>query len=183
MKRTFKFISVFIFLIGCTLFAKQEIITAAIAKGNVIINAPKESVWEVISNLESVHLFDPEVKNSFYISNNRKGVGTSRQCDLSKGYVKERVTKWDEGNSMAIEVYENKAMPIMKSIIAEYNLENFGIKTIVTMTMRYKLKGGPLGSIFGFFMRGMVKKKIIKRHLEGLKHYTEEISSNIATIY
>ena len=47
--------------------------------GHIVINAPKEKVWEVISDLGAISVWHPGVANSYYTSKQREGVGAARR--------------------------------------------------------------------------------------------------------
>ncbi len=49
------------------------------------INAPKQKVWAIIADLGAVQNFHPDVQKSYYSSENQKGLGTSRVCELPNG--------------------------------------------------------------------------------------------------
>ena len=111
--------------------------------GETTINKPKASVWEVLSNLETVQRYDSGVSKAFYVSEELEGVGAARHCDLPDGtYVRERIVDWREGEGYTINVYEDGTEFPMSDQTAEFTLQDSADGTRVTMTYRYSLKPG-----------------------------------------
>ena len=76
--------------------------------GETMINASKPRVWEALSNLATVQDYDSAIVSSFYVSDQREGVGASRQCDLPDGsYIRERIVDWRDGDGYTLTVYED----------------------------------------------------------------------------
>ena len=111
--------------------------------GETTIDSPKASVWEVLSDLETVQSYDSGVTKAFYVSKEREGVGAARHCDLPDGtYVRERIVDWREGEGYTINVYDDGTEFPMSDQTAEFTLQDSGEGTRVTMTYRYSLKSG-----------------------------------------
>lgn len=108
----------------------------------VEIAAPKEKVWAILSDLQSIQNYDPGVTNAYYISDTKEGVGAARHCDLEVGgYVKERAIEWNAGDSYSIEVYEGgEAFAPFEKQEARFVLQGEGNATNVTMDLEWELK-------------------------------------------
>jgi len=143
---------------------------AMIIKKNKI-NASKEEVWNIISDIGAIQNFNPNVSKSFYTSEIKEGIGASRHCDLlPMGKVEERVVSWKDGEEFTIEIYESKSMPFLGE--GKFILKEEGGKTNVTMSLTYRMKGGFLGALMAVFMKGRISKAM-EDTLAGLKHHIE----------
>ena len=97
------------------------------------IAAPVHTVWAKLADLPAVQDYSPSVASSNWTSEAREGVGVSGHCDLQNpsGYVEERVTTWDSGKAMTIEIYESNAP--LKSAFAYFTLTPDGEGTVVDL--------------------------------------------------
>lgn len=70
---------------------------------HIKINAPKEQVWAVLSDLGSIYKWNPGVAHSYSTSESNGCEGATRHCDIKtplKGYLEERAFDWREGESL-----------------------------------------------------------------------------------
>ena len=107
-------------------------------------NCPPERVWALLSDLEAVQRYNPTVRAAAVQGTRRTGVGAERSCDLvPKGRVVERVTHWEDGRAVGIEVAESDwPIHFMRWIT---RVEPAGSSTLITQSLEYKVKFGPLG--------------------------------------
>ena len=140
---------------------------------DIQINAPKEKVWEILSNMETVQNYDPMVINAFYTSDIKEGVGASRQCDLPEGgYVKERITAWNLDEGYSLKVYEDSEPDSpLENQVAHFALAENEQGTKVTMTFEYNLKADV--PVDPQEMEQMWAEEALPGILAGLKHYIE----------
>src|SRR5262245_61730331 len=69
---------------------------------------PPERVWAVLADLVAVEHYNPTVSAARFRGTRRSGVGAERECDLRpNGRVVERVTTWEDGAALGIEVVES----------------------------------------------------------------------------
>src|SRR5262245_65683518 len=69
---------------------------------------PPERIWALLADLEAVERYNPGVKRAAIEGSQRSGVGARRSCELvPKGRVIERVTDWDDGRAVGLEVVES----------------------------------------------------------------------------
>jgi ligand-binding SRPBCC domain-containing protein len=117
---------------------------------------PPESVWAVLADLEAVQHYNPTVQTAAVRGPRRTGVGAERVCDLlPKGRVVERVTLWESGQAVGLEVAESD-WPI-RFMNWVTRIEPKGGGTLITQNLEYALKFGPVG--------WLLDKLVMKRKL------------------
>ena len=142
----------------------------------VEIAAPREKVWAILSDLQSIQHYDPGVTNAYYISDAKEGVGAARHCDLQVGgYVKERATEWNAGNSYSIEVYEGgEAFAPFERQAARFVLQSAVDATTVTMELDWELK--PEAADAAREIANQMPE-LLEGTLTGLKSYAERTTN------
>ncbi len=139
---------------------------------SVRIEAPKERVWEVLSDLGSIYKWNPGIAHSHTTSDEARGENAMRQCDLADGgFLRERAFNWSEGEGFTIEVYET-SLPLKESFI-DFRATAAGDGTIVRLKMDYKLKFGPVGVLLDAAFAGRQARNGMAELLGGLKDYVE----------
>jgi len=86
--------------------------------------------------------------------------------------AEEKITDWNEGESLTIEVYEFKKMPGIKSISATFKVRTENNKTVLRADLSYEMKN----VFFDMMNSRMMKKMNIKNWnsvLAGHKKYIE----------
>jgi Polyketide cyclase / dehydrase and lipid transport len=138
----------------------------------IIINSAPEKVWKVLADLEAVQHYNRNVLKARYISSNREGIGASRECDVKpKGKVKERVTGWDPGRSMTLELYESD-WPV-RNMHWTTELRSESGSTKVSQRLFYEPKG-----LVGAILNVLILKHMMNKNLSevflNLKQYVEK---------
>jgi ligand-binding SRPBCC domain-containing protein len=107
-------------------------------------NCPPTTVWALLSDLEAVQRYNPAVSAAVVEGVQRTGVGARRTCTLlPKGRVVERVTHWEEGSALGLEVIESDwPMHFMRWVT---RIEPRDGVTRITQDLEYKIKFGILG--------------------------------------
>lgn len=120
-------------------------------------NCPPEQVWALLSDLEAVQRYNPTVRSATVQGARRTGVGAERTCQLvPKGRVVERVTHWEDGRAVGLEVAESDwPIHFMRWIT---RLEPTGASTRITQSLEYEVKFGPLGWLLDNLV---MKRKLI----------------------
>ena len=110
----------------------------------IYANCDPERVWAVLSDLESVAHYNPTVRSANVLGPQTTGVGAKRSCSLiPKGTVVERVTHWQPGAQLGLEVAESDwPVHFMRWVTRVEAAEG---RTRITQTLSYKVKFGPLG--------------------------------------
>ena len=115
-----------------------------------------ERVWALLSDLEAVALYNPTVRHASVVGQQRSGVGAERSCDLApKGRVVERVTHWEEGRALGLEVAESDWPIHYMRWTTRVDAARTG--SVITQSLEYSVKFGPLGWILD---RLMMKRKL-----------------------
>lgn len=137
------------------------------------IQAPPEKVFAILSDLEAVQHYNPAVKQAKYISQQKQGAGAARVCDLGKdGQIKERVTDWQAGKYITMELYESP-WPI-KHMRWKTMVKPNGEGTLLSQTMDYQMKFGFLGSLMDSMMMKNKMDKTLVEVFTSLKTYAEQ---------
>ncbi len=107
-------------------------------------NCPPDKVWALLADLEAVQRYNPGVRTATIEGGQRTGVGAKRACVLvPKGRVVERVTHWEDGRALGLEVTASDwPIHFMRWVT---RLEAQGGATRITQELEYKVKFGPLG--------------------------------------
>jgi len=117
---------------------------------------PTEHVWAVLADLEAVRHYNPTVRTAAVRGARRAGIGAERVCDLvPKGRVLERVTHWEDGREVGLEVAESD-WPI-RFMHWVTRIEPKGGGSLISQNLEYQLKFGPLG--------WLLDKLVMKRKL------------------
>lgn len=143
--------------------------------GSVRINAPKDKVWEILSDFGGVINYNPGLSNSYSTSENNQGVGATRHCDLlPMGSIEERILEWNEGSDYLVDIYQfNGPTPPVKNALGRLSVETDGNETVASMELTYEMKLGFIGNA----MKGLVLdgqyQKAVNGILQGLKYHVE----------
>ncbi len=145
--------------------------------GEILIEASKEKVWEVVADFGNVYLWSPVVVHSRSTSDVRDGIGATRHCDLtiSKASIEERVVDWVENERLRVEIFDGRRTPPFKEAWGEFTLEEIpdGGGTLTRLHLHYELKGGILGGVIDRLMVRRPYGKGLKLALAGLKYRVE----------
>jgi ligand-binding SRPBCC domain-containing protein len=119
-------------------------------------NCPPARVWALLSDLEAVQTYNPTVRAAAVQGSQRAGVGATRACDLKpNGRVVERVTHWEDGRAVGLEVAESDwPIHFMRWVT---RLEPDGGGTRIKQELEYQVKFGPAGWLLD---RLVMKRKL-----------------------
>ena len=135
------------------------------------VRAPLSRVWETIADVGTIAEWHPGVERSPVLSAHRTGLGAVRRVELYDGTSSvEEVTSLDEGRSLTVTMSEH-SMPLSRGA-ATFEVEADGDeRTLVTMTMDYEMKYGPLGWLMNAVMLRPIIGKLLASVLSGLDHH------------
>lgn len=134
---------------------------------------PPEQIWALLGDLEAVQRYNPGVRRSAIEGAQRTGVGACRSCELvPKGRVVERVTHWEEGRAVGLELAEHEWPVHFMRWVTRIEPDDRG--TRITQALEYQVKFGPIGWVLD---RMVMKRKLtatldavfasLVRHAEG----------------
>jgi ribosome-associated toxin RatA of RatAB toxin-antitoxin module len=140
----------------------------------IIINAPVEKIWKVLSNLEELEKYDPAVNKSVLLTAERSGLGASRKVDMKDGknWFEEKVIAWKPNETLTYQLTAC-SFPI-HGLKHSYSFRGNGSQTKVQQVMEYKIKFGLFGKLLDKLMIRKQTDSGIKKFLGGLKHYVEK---------
>jgi hypothetical protein len=107
-------------------------------------NCPPGRIWALLADLEAVERYNPGVRAATIVGDQRTGVGAMRTCELRpKGRVVERVTHWQDGRALGLEVAESDwPIHFMRWVT---HIEPHRGGTRITQELEYRVKFGPFG--------------------------------------
>lgn len=122
----------------------------------ILAACPPEHVWALLADLEAVQFYNPGVRVAAIEGAKRSGVGARRSCDLlPKGRVVERVTHWEDGRAVGLELDEHDwPVDFMRWVT---RIEPLGGGTRITQSLEYQVKFGPVGWLLD---RVVMKRKM-----------------------
>ena len=151
----------------------NETTNATHLSGSVIINAPREEVWDTVKYIEDIADFHPLVNES-RLTNSLEGVGAKRYCALKPmGAMEEQVTEWCEGEGFTMQVVGGKMLPPYDFMIGKLVLESLENRTQATFTFSYRLKFGLLGRMMNKLLVKPQFRGAPVKYVKGLKAYVE----------
>ena len=138
------------------------------------INAPKEKVWKAIAKFGDICHASPGVLKSHVTSEQQEGVGATRHCDFAMmgATAEEKITEWNEGESLKIEVTELKKMPGIKTMTADFTVSQKGDNAVLRASLDYSMKN-PFFDIMNSLMMKRMNTKTWNSVLAGHKKYIE----------
>jgi ligand-binding SRPBCC domain-containing protein len=136
---------------------------------------PPEAVWKLLGDIEAVQHYNPGISAARIEGALRSGIGATRSCDLRpSGRVVERVTHWEEGRAVGLEVAESDWPIHFMNWITRIEPAQGG--TLISQDLRYQVKFGPLGWLLdSLVMRRRMRKSLdaifasLARHAEATR--------------
>ncbi len=140
----------------------------------IVINAPTEKVWNILTNLELLEQYDPTVKKSTLISTEKTGLGAKRKVLMldGKNWFDEKITDFKINKALTFQLTDC-SFPI-KGLKHSYTFEVVGGQTKVQQVMEYTVKFGLLGKLLDSLMIRKQSDSGIKKFFDGLKRYAEK---------
>ena len=134
------------------------------------IEANKEQVWKVLSDISNVNLWVAPIISANCEGDIERGIGAVRICKLKGNMtIKEKWVEWDEGNSFT---YYAEEIALIKSANNKWTVKSDKGKTLIITESNVILKGGILGKILESLMY-LVSKKMGAESLAALKYLVE----------
>jgi hypothetical protein len=121
-------------------------------------NCPAERVWEALADLEAVARYNPSVRSANIHGEQRTGVGAKRDCELApSGRVLERVTVWEPGRAVGLEVVESDWPIHFMRWVTRVDASEGGC--VIRQDLEYEVKFGALGRLLD---RWMMKRRLTR---------------------
>lgn len=138
--------------------------------------ASPQSVWALLSDFANIDFFNPNLKNSFLISDKDApvGIGTKRQCDLTDGknYIQEEIIEWQEGEYYTVDIY-NGTLPVQNSKTKLGVMPQATGGSQVYMEFSYDPKFGLLGKIMNVVVLKYMMSRLLQKVVDGLAEKAE----------
>ncbi|SFC71375.1 SRPBCC family protein [Pseudoalteromonas denitrificans] len=129
-------------------------------KSKVVINAPKQKVWQVMEDFGNVYTWAPGVTESHSIGSKESGMGAARHCKLDGfGTIDEYVTQWVEGTGFVYDV--TPLGPLNKSFSCWWLTALENGSTELEVVLSYDIRYG----LFGKVMHSLIMRKKLESSL------------------
>ena len=120
------------------------------------INAPLETVWEVLHDFGDIDRWNPGVTFSELTSEGPVTEGATRRCDFAPfGGVNERIERHIPNERMTVHLYETFKLPI-SSAVADFKVAEANGGT--ELTLHYSYERNLLGKLSGPFTDRLLRK-------------------------
>lgn len=143
-------------------------------KREIEINQSKDKVWNALADFGNICHGHPAVSKSFITSAQKEGIGATRHCDFTMmgASAEEKVTEWNEGKNIKIEVAELKKMRGIDTMALDLAIRKEGDNTILSGNMAYSMKNGFFDVMNSLLMKNM-NAKLLDGIMAGHKLYIE----------
>lgn len=140
----------------------------------IIINAPIDKIWGILTDLELLDKTDPTVKKATLISENKTGLEAKRKVFMQDGknWFDEKITVFKPNEELVYQLTDC-SFPI-KRLKHTYSFQKMGNQTKVKQVMEYSVKFGFIGVLMDKMMIGKQFNSGITKFLNGLKSYSEK---------
>jgi uncharacterized protein YndB with AHSA1/START domain len=138
------------------------------------IDAPVETVWEVLRDFGDIQRWSPGVTYSELTSQGPVSEGSTRHCDFAPfGGVNERVDQYLPNERLTVNLYETFKLPI-SGAIADFNIAPHDDGTQLTLHYRYT------PNRLGRLMKGYTERQM-RKGIGGMAKGLQRESERLAT--
>lgn len=128
---------------------------------DVNANCPPARVWAILSDLEAVQFYNPNVRTARVLGSSRSGLGAVRECELNpSGQVTERVIHWEDGTAVGFEVVKSDFPFHFMRWTTRLEPQAHGCR--ITQDLEYSPKFGPLG----WLLDALVMRRKLRSNLD-----------------
>lgn len=137
-----------------------------------VLSHDPETTWRAIADFGGIHRFHPLVERSpINAGMPSTGLGAERTCHFHDGNaIHERVTAFDEGRSLDVEIYDG-TMPLQSAHARMEVIATDSGRAKIRMSMEYTPKFGVLGKAMDALMMRRKFSAILDSVLAGLDHH------------
>lgn len=140
------------------------------------IDAPVETVWEVLHDFGDIQRWSQGVTASSLTSEGPVSEGSTRRCEFAPfGGVQERVDLHVPNERLTVRIFETFKLPISEAV-ADFNIAPHGNGTELTVHYSYTLNR--LGRIAKGYTDKQMRKGI-GGMTEGLKEESERLAASV----
>ena len=109
---------------------------------HVSVTAPVDAVWDLLAEYAEISRWASNVSQSSLLTAGAPGPGAVRRVQVGRAALRETVTTWEPGRSLA---YRLQGLPaIVTAASNTWTLRPDGAGTAVTLTSEAQTRGGPL---------------------------------------
>ena len=138
------------------------------------IDAPVETVWEVLHDFGDIQRWSPGVTTSELTSNDPVGEGATRQCGFAPfGGVQEKIDLHEPNERLTVNIYETSKLPISNAV-ADFNIAPKDGGTELTLHYSYTL------NTMGRLVKGYTDKQM-RKGIGGMARGLQQESERLAT--
>jgi len=137
------------------------------------INAPVETVWDVLHDFGNIHEWSSGVTASNLTSDGPVIEGSTRHCDFAPfGGVNERIDRHEPNQRLTVNLYETFRLPV-SGAIADFNITPEGTGT--DLTIHYSYTPNALGRL----LKGTTDRQM-RKGIGGMAKNLQQESERIA---
>ena len=142
----------------------------ATKSNSLIVSAPIEVIWGVLSEFDQIFNWAENVDHSCFHSEQEIGVGTTRRVQQGPNVVLETVTSWEEPIRLS---YQIEGLPkVFKKVTNSWKLFDEGLKTRVELSVHI-VPVRPPAEIAALILSRFFSR-LNKKMLTGLKNQVEQ---------
>ena len=120
------------------------------------IEAPVETVWELLNDFGDIQRWSPGVAASELTSEGQVAEGSTRHCDFAPfGGVNERIDRYQPNRRMTVDIYKAFKLPISEAV-ADFNIAPHNGGTELTLHYSYT------PNLLGRVLKGYTDKQMRK---------------------
>ncbi len=129
------------------------------------------SIWNVLDDFGNIFKYHPGVESSNILDKKKTGLGAKRICNFYDGTgLKETIIKYVPNRNYSVEL-SDFSFPLKKAT-AHFQIESLNENgSILSVTMEFIPKFGPLGWLMGKLMMRPMLKKVLNGMAKGLDEH------------
>ena len=142
------------------------------AERSIEVEASRDRVWTILSELSSARLWDPQMRDLKLVSEVKTGEGTERVAQGPVVRTTEKVVEWVPFNRVAFDVVHEPRLTRFETsriVLTPSGASN----TRVTWTIDYQMNAGYLGNLADRLLLGSAHQGRIDEGLTRLERYAE----------
>jgi len=159
-----------------TLFAGGAVAQGQQVSVSVLVQIPREQVWEKLRDFSVAHNYVPGLTRTEIVSPLREGIGAHRRVyDEDGDFLEETVIEWRDGQGFVIKLHDgDEPMMPFERVEFTYRIEAQGNEqTLIELSLTYQMPWGSIGEILAdWFIRPVMEDNLVQV-AAGMKYYYE----------